>query len=129
VLAFAVFAILWSVVAGVIAAVVIGVGVGVAYGTVMRAAAVPGLLRLSGARPVTDTEFPRYTNLIEGLCISSGIAEPELFVLEGSFADEGGRFARGTWLRLPPGSAHSPVAEQGCVLYIKEGGFAYLNAV
>jgi len=53
----------------------------------------------------------------------------ELFVLEGSFADEGGRFARGTWLRLPPGSAHSPVAEQGCVLYIKEGGFAYLNAV
>ena len=48
----------------------------------MRAAAVPGLLRLSGARPVTDTEFPRYTNLIEGLCISSGIEEPELFVLE-----------------------------------------------
>jgi anti-sigma factor ChrR (cupin superfamily) len=52
----------------------------------------------------------------------------ELFVLDGSFADEGGRFARGAWLRLPPGGAHSPVAEQGCVLYIKEGGFAYLNA-
>ena len=52
----------------------------------------------------------------------------ELFVLEGSFADEHGRFARGAWLRLPPGSAHSPVTEQGCVLYIKEGGFPYLNA-
>ena len=28
----------------------------------------------------------------------------ELFVLDGSFADEGGTFARGAWLRLPPGA-------------------------
>lgn len=81
-IAFAIFGGLISVVVGLIAAVVLGGGVGVAYGSVMRAAAVPGLLRLSGARPVSDTEFPRYTNLIEGLCISSGIEEPELFVLD-----------------------------------------------
>jgi anti-sigma factor ChrR (cupin superfamily) len=52
----------------------------------------------------------------------------ELFVLDGAFTDEGGRFGRGAWLRLPRGSGHSPVTEQGCELYIKEGGFAYLNA-
>jgi len=52
----------------------------------------------------------------------------ELFVLEGSFADAEGTFGRGTWLRLPPGSAHSPQTAAGCVLYVKEGGFAYLNA-
>ena len=52
----------------------------------------------------------------------------ELFVLEGSFADEGGAFARGAWLRLPPGTSHSPSTSEGCVLYVKEGGFAYLRA-
>jgi anti-sigma factor ChrR (cupin superfamily) len=52
----------------------------------------------------------------------------ELFVLDGSFADEGGTLARGAWLRLPPGAAHSPSTAAGCVVYIKEGGFAYLRA-
>jgi anti-sigma factor ChrR (cupin superfamily) len=52
----------------------------------------------------------------------------ELFVLEGSLADEGGELARGAWLRLPPGAAHSPSTGEGCVVYIKEGGFAYLCA-
>jgi anti-sigma factor ChrR (cupin superfamily) len=52
----------------------------------------------------------------------------ELFVLDGSFADEAGRFARGAWLRLPPGAEHEPSTSEGCVLYIKEGGFAYLRS-
>jgi anti-sigma factor ChrR (cupin superfamily) len=52
----------------------------------------------------------------------------ELFVVEGSFADESGAYARGAWLRLPPGAAHSPLTQEGCTLYIKEGGFAYLRA-
>jgi anti-sigma factor ChrR (cupin superfamily) len=52
----------------------------------------------------------------------------ELFVLEGSFADEGGAFGKGAWLRLPPGAAHSPATREGCTLYLKEGGFAYLAA-
>ena len=53
---------------------------------------------------------------------------PELFVLGGSFADAKGAFVRGTWLRLPRGTSHSPSTEEGCVLYIKEGGFTYLRA-
>ena len=52
----------------------------------------------------------------------------ELFVLDGSFRDTGGAFARGAWLRLPPGASHSPSTGEGCVLYIKEGGFEYLRA-
>jgi anti-sigma factor ChrR (cupin superfamily) len=55
-------------------------------------------------------------------------AGAELFVLEGSFRDAEDEFARGAWLRLPPGAAHSPSTAEGCVLYIKEGGFAYLHA-
>ncbi len=52
----------------------------------------------------------------------------ELFVLRGSFEDEQGRFVEQAWLRLPPGAVHSPATSDGCELYIKEGGFAYLAA-
>jgi len=52
----------------------------------------------------------------------------EIFVLEGTFHDESGRYPKGTWLRLPAGSAHTPASEGGCTLYIKEGGFAYLES-
>jgi anti-sigma factor ChrR (cupin superfamily) len=52
----------------------------------------------------------------------------ELLVLEGSFADAEGTYGPRTWLRLPPGASHAPSTEHGCVLYIKEGGFAYLRA-
>ena len=52
----------------------------------------------------------------------------ELFVVRGSFSDEHGSYGPHTWLRLPPDSAHAPSTAQGCVLYVKEGGFAYLRA-
>jgi anti-sigma factor ChrR (cupin superfamily) len=55
-------------------------------------------------------------------------AGAELFVLRGGFADEGGRFRERAWLRLPPGATHSPSTREGCELYIKEGGIAYLDA-
>jgi anti-sigma factor ChrR (cupin superfamily) len=53
-------------------------------------------------------------------------AGAELFVLDGELEDETGRFGAGTWLRFPVGSRHSPATIAGCVLYIKEGGLAYL---
>lgn len=55
-------------------------------------------------------------------------AGAELFVTEGAFEDELGRFGAGTWLRLPPGAGHSPAVAEDCVLYIKEGGFPYLRS-
>jgi len=51
----------------------------------------------------------------------------EIFVISGDMADREGVYEKGCWLRLPPGSTHEPVTECGCELYIKEGGFAYLQ--
>jgi anti-sigma factor ChrR (cupin superfamily) len=55
-------------------------------------------------------------------------AGAELFVIDGSFAEAGATHARGAWLRFPRGASHSPSTSDGCVLYIKEGGFKYLRA-
>lgn len=52
----------------------------------------------------------------------------ELFVIEGSFTDESGTHAAGTWLRLPVRSSHRAGTEQGCTLFVKEGGFPYLRS-
>ncbi len=52
----------------------------------------------------------------------------ELFVVRGVFADERGQLGERAWLRLPPGAAHAPATRDGCVLYVKESGFAYLAA-
>jgi hypothetical protein len=51
----------------------------------------------------------------------------ELFVLQGSFEDEEGPYRTHTWLRFPAQSRHRPRTREGCVLYVKEGGFAYLR--
>ena len=45
----------------------------------------------------------------------------EILVLDGVFADESGRYPKGTWMRNPPGSQHSPFSEEGCTLYVKTG--------
>ncbi|MEO1095158.1 MAG: cupin domain-containing protein [Cyanobacteria bacterium J06638_28] len=45
----------------------------------------------------------------------------EIFVLEGTFADEQGIYPKGTWLRNPPGSVHTPFSEEGCLIYVKTG--------
>ncbi len=50
----------------------------------------------------------------------------ELFVIEGSFADEQGGHGAGTWLRFPIGDTHRASSAAGCVLYIKEGGIRLL---
>jgi hypothetical protein len=53
----------------------------------------------------------------------------ELFVLDGSFEDEHRRYETHTWMRVPTHFAHRPKTQQGCELYVKEGGFAYLRNV
>ncbi len=45
----------------------------------------------------------------------------ECFVLDGGFDDAGGRYGKGTWLRIPPGGAHAPHTADGCTIYIKSG--------
>ncbi len=45
----------------------------------------------------------------------------EILVLDGVFEDEHGRYPKGTWLRNPPGSVHTPISEEGCTIYVKVG--------
>jgi anti-sigma factor ChrR (cupin superfamily) len=45
----------------------------------------------------------------------------EILVLEGVFADEGGSYPAGCWLRHPPGSVHRPWSEEGCTIWVKTG--------
>ena len=43
----------------------------------------------------------------------------EVFVLEGVFEDDEGRYPAGTYLRNPPGSSHAPGSMDGCKLFVK----------
>lgn len=45
----------------------------------------------------------------------------EIFVLEGTFEDEHGRYPAGSWLRSPHLSQHKPFSEDGCLIYVKTG--------
>lgn len=45
----------------------------------------------------------------------------EIFVLEGTFQDEFGRYPTGTWMRNPHMSSHQPYSELGCLIFVKVG--------
>jgi len=53
-------------------------------------------------------------------------AGAEMFVIDGSFADEQGRYTKGYWLRFPAGATHRPQTSAGCTIYIKKAGLEYL---
>lgn len=76
----------------------------------------------------TDTmRLERWTenSLLETINYPDGA---EILVIEGQFEDEAGTYGGACWLRFPAGSHHTPQTSDECILYIKEGGFAYLNA-
>jgi anti-sigma factor ChrR (cupin superfamily) len=43
----------------------------------------------------------------------------EVFVLDGVFEDEYGRYPAGTYLRDPIGTSHTPFTKDGCTLFVK----------
>lgn len=43
----------------------------------------------------------------------------EILVLEGVFQDEHGDYPAGAYFRNPPGTAHSPAARDGCVIFVR----------
>lgn len=49
------------------------------------------------------------------------IGGEEIFVLEGTFEDEFGTYPKGTWLRNPPNSCHTPFSKHGCTIFVKTG--------
>lgn len=45
----------------------------------------------------------------------------EIYVLEGVFEDEFGRYPAGTWIRSPHLSTHRPFSQEGCTILVKTG--------
>jgi len=45
----------------------------------------------------------------------------EIFVVEGVFEDEHGRYPQGTWIRSPHMSLHKPFSREGCTIFVKTG--------
>ncbi|MEO0548656.1 MAG: cupin domain-containing protein [Pseudomonadota bacterium] len=48
----------------------------------------------------------------------------EILVLDGTFQDEHGDYPKGSWLRSPHLSQHTPFSEEGCLIYVKTGHLA-----
>ena len=48
----------------------------------------------------------------------------EIYVVDGVFEDELGRYPAGTWLRSPHLSAHQPFSVDGCTIFVKTGHLA-----
>jgi len=45
----------------------------------------------------------------------------EIYVLDGVFEDEYGRYTAGSWIRSPHLSAHCPYSIEGCTIFVKTG--------
>lgn len=45
----------------------------------------------------------------------------EIFVVEGTFEDEHGRYPAGSWIRSPHLSVHQPYSVEGCTIFVKTG--------
>ena len=45
----------------------------------------------------------------------------EIFVVDGFFEDEHGRYPAGSWIRSPHLSLHQPFSKEGCIIFVKTG--------
>jgi anti-sigma factor ChrR (cupin superfamily) len=45
----------------------------------------------------------------------------EIFVVDGVFEDENGRYPSGSWIRSPHMSLHKPFSIEGCTIFVKTG--------
>ncbi len=92
----------------------------------MEPSILPGFERISLERERPEsgisTSVVRYAagaTLSELICPRGA----EIFVLEGEFSDEFGSYSAGTYIRIPPGSHHSPISRNGCKLFVKLNQF------
>lgn len=60
-------------------------------------------------RYAPGSAFPRHTH---------GGGE-EIVVLEGTFQDEHGDYAAGSYFRNPPGTSHVPASKDGCTIFVR----------
>ena len=71
----------------------------------------------SRAKPADETEFRRYHNLVEGLCIAAGLPKPRLYVVD----DPSPNIAKHT-LPMPQMSSPSGKPEQPTTEHMREAG-------
>jgi anti-sigma factor ChrR (cupin superfamily) len=87
-----------------------------------EASPMAGVWRKPLAREAT--EHGHTTSVVQFDADSNFSAHPhplgeEILVLEGVFSDEHDDYPAGSYIRNPPGSAHTPYSKQGCVLLVK----------
>jgi len=94
---------------------------------VWRPSPTPGVERMMlervGDEDAVATSFVRYAPNMRFPHHVHGLGE-EFIVLEGDFRDAAGCYTAGRYLRHPPGSAHAPWSEGGCLLFVKLKQFA-----
>jgi heat shock protein HtpX len=86
----AVFALTWFVIFGAIGVLLAGLVIGLVIGVVVSAALTVGaylasegvVLRRAHAVPADEVKYARFHNLVEGLCIGSGLPQPALYVVD-----------------------------------------------
>ena len=61
---------------------VVGLAAGFAVTEALARRATPTALAKAGARPADPAEYPRLHNVVEGLCVASGLAKPDLHVID-----------------------------------------------
>ena len=76
------------------------------------------VLERSGAEVALASSIVRYRAGSRFHAHTHALGE-EFLVLEGTFSDERGHYPVGTYVRNPPGSAHAPFSEDGCVIFVK----------
>lgn len=87
-----------------------------------RASRIEGVERLELYADVRFPERMHLTRVAPGVQVGP-IAFPEgeeILVLEGEFSDEYASYRRHSWLRFPPGGAHTFRTERGCTLYVQQ---------
>ena len=76
------------------------------------------MLDRRGDEVAVATSFVRYAPRSSFPAHEHALGE-EFIVLEGEFGDEHGRYGPGSYVRNPPGSAHTPFSDPGCVIWVK----------
>ena len=71
-----------------------------------------------GGEVARATSLVRYAGASAFPAHQHGLGE-EFLVLDGVFSDEHGDYPKGTYVRNPPGSRHTPRTEPGCTILVK----------
>jgi anti-sigma factor ChrR (cupin superfamily) len=77
-------------------------------------------LHQHGSEQVALVHWPAGEHFVQ----HSHFGGEEIYVMEGEFIDEHGRYPAGTWLRSPHLSEHHPYVEQDTLIWVKVGHMA-----